>query len=365
MVPRLLKKTRTPGAALALIENKELKAIECFGFSNLESKIPIKKNTIFQLASISKPISAWGIMKLVESGKLDLDAPIEKYLTRWHLPVSYERYILEKYGKIKDPTSIINHDEITIRRLLSHTAGLTIPSCIGIHPYHLPSIPTIEDNLSGKGSLAGDLRVIEPPGSRFRYSGGGYTLLQLLIEEVTSQSFADFMETEILRPLGMTKSFFRLNENFLSYRATGYNEDLFPLADFNLNSITLAAGGCYSTIEDMARFVISNLCALKDTNSKRTILKSESLKKMFTPLIDAKFEGVDLDLKMGLGYYIINIRNLKVIYHSGANQGFRAAMAFNPQSGDGLVILTNGNNGEKVHYPITFKWVGLEEKKLR
>jgi CubicO group peptidase (beta-lactamase class C family) len=362
---KLLKKTKTPGVALALIEHKEIKKIECFGFANIESSLPITNNSIFQIASISKPLTAWGVMKLVEMGKLDLDAPVEKYLTRWHIPKTYETYILKKYCKIEDSNIIINHDDITIRRILSHSAGLNVSSCIGFHPFHSPSITTIEDNLNGKGNLVGDLRVIEPPGTAFRYSGGGYTLLQLIIEEVTGKSFEEFMEFEILKPLGMKMSSFRLKKELESFVAIGYNEDLYPLADFNSNSITLAAGGCYSTVEDMAHFVLSSLLGLEGGTLKNAILKCETIQKLYEPIIDAKFEGVELNLKMGLGHFILNINNLKVIYHAGSNQGFRSAMAFIPQTGDGIVILTNGNNGEKVHYPITFKWIGEEEKKMK
>ena len=129
---------------------------------------PVDGDTVFQAASISKTLTAWGVMRLVEQGALELDAPVGRYLTRWQLP-----------------PSPYNHDGVTIRRLLSHTAGLSLHGYPGIAPEQ--PLPTLEESLSGGHPGAEDVRVVSEPGTTYAYSGGGYTLLQLVVEEVTGE----------------------------------------------------------------------------------------------------------------------------------------------------------------------------------
>jgi len=153
---------------------------------------PVDRNTVFQVSSLSKWISAFGIMKLVEDGKLDLDAPVSKYLTRWQLPPSE-----------------FNNEEVTVRRLLSHTAGLT--DGLGYSGFETGTpVQSIEQSLTKASDadegITGAVYVGIKPGSEFKYSGGGYTLLQLLVEEVSDRSFASYMKESVFEPLGMIHS---------------------------------------------------------------------------------------------------------------------------------------------------------------
>ena len=147
-------------------------------------------DTLFQAGSISKSLTAWGILHLVDEGRLLLDDPVGKYLTKWKLS-----------------NSEFNNNEVTIRRLLSHTAGLSPhKGYLGVAPgKHLDSI---EESLSGKGWLNEPVEVTNKPGSETIYSGGGYTILQLVIEEVTGIPFDRYMEEQIMKPLGMKSSSF-------------------------------------------------------------------------------------------------------------------------------------------------------------
>ncbi len=156
LVPKLIELYKGIGVNIALINNYQIRSIHSYGFFDKENRVPMTEDAVFQIASISKPITAWAVMKLVEEGKVGLDEPVSKYLTRWNIPIEYEKYILQKYcSNLKNLDSIVNHDEITLRKLLSHTAGLSVPGYPGIDPTE--DLPTIEDSLSGE-SACGPVR---------------------------------------------------------------------------------------------------------------------------------------------------------------------------------------------------------------
>ncbi|MEQ1491323.1 MAG: serine hydrolase, partial [Terricaulis sp.] len=159
---------------------------------------PVDRDTLFQVASLSKWVTAWGVMTLVDEGRIDLDAPISTYLTRWHLP-----------------DGAFDETQVTARRLLSHTAGLTDGLGYGgFTPGQ--TVQGLEDSLTHASDASPDadgrVRVGAEPGENFLYSGGGYALLQLVIEEVSGEPFNDYMQRAVLSPLGMTRSTFVLPE---------------------------------------------------------------------------------------------------------------------------------------------------------
>jgi CubicO group peptidase (beta-lactamase class C family) len=171
-----MEKYRVPGTAASLVRNGEVVWSEGYGLADRDRGVPVTADTVFQVASISKAVTSWGVMRLVESGQLELDAPVEQYLTRWHLPPS-------------------NYDAsgVTIRRLLSHSAGLSVMGYPGLRPEI--QLPSLEESLSGNNGGAGEVRIIMEPGTQFSYSGGGFTLLQLIIEEVTGETARRFTFT--------------------------------------------------------------------------------------------------------------------------------------------------------------------------
>ena len=175
-------------AALALVQDGKIVAEHGFGVANAETQAPVKtEQTLFQLASVSKAVTAWGVMKLVEEGTLSLDEPVMSYLKRWRFPGS------EEY-----------RNKVTVRHLLSHTAGINDGSSTRSF---LPSeaIQTLEESLSG-------VTVVREPGTAMSYSSSvGYTILQLLVEEVTNRPFADYMKEAVLQPLEMTKASYDLD----------------------------------------------------------------------------------------------------------------------------------------------------------
>ncbi|SDC08800.1 Beta-lactamase [Pelagirhabdus alkalitolerans] len=171
----LLSKYKIPGAAISMIEDGQVTWMGTFGYADLDVNRKVDQNTVFQVASISKSVTALGVMKLVEDGLINLDDPIENYITRWQLPES-------EYDQ----------KAITVRGLLSHTSGLSVG---GGYPGYASNtqLPTLEQSLSGIGGGSKPVELEHEPGLRYSYSGGGYNLLQLMIEEVTGEDFHSYI----------------------------------------------------------------------------------------------------------------------------------------------------------------------------
>jgi len=328
LLPQLLSENLVPGAAVALIQNGEVVFKKGYGYANLEKRQPVTPQTGFNIGSISKTVAAWGVMRLVEQGRLALDTPVETCLTRWHLPDSE----FDKNG-------------VTVRRLLSHTAGLSLHGYPGWGPKD--KLPTIEESLSGATNGSGDVRLVMEPGSKWQYSGGGYTLAQLLVEEVTGQKFADYMRENILRPLGMPHSDYRLTPDILAGTSVAYDDwgDPTPNPRFTAE----AAAGLHTTIEDLATFAAAALTGPNQEPPGRNILKPETIAIMLTP--------APASPNYGLGYSIDSLPNGKTGRgHGGANRGWQAYLQIIPESGEGIVIVTNGSNGWSVHRQIFCAW---------
>ncbi len=237
IAPQLMEQYKVPGAAMALVGDGEVVWSSGYGLADKDLGVPVIGDTVFQVASISKAVTSWGVMKLVENGRLGLDAPVEQYLTRWHLPPSDF-----------DPSGV------TIRRLLSHSAGLSVSGYPGLSP--IMALPSLEESLSGNNGGAGEVRITMQPGAQFSYSGGGFTLLQLIIEEVTGETFSAYMQREVLDPLGMSYSSFEWRADLRPATAVAYSEWGSPLPNY---LFTEQAAGLYTTAPDLARFVAAEM----------------------------------------------------------------------------------------------------------
>ncbi|WOF74630.1 serine hydrolase [Parvibaculaceae bacterium PLY_AMNH_Bact1] len=312
---------KVAGGAIAIIEQGTITHESAFGLRSTETSAPVSPDTVFQAASISKAVTAWGVMRLVQEGHVELDAPVSKYLTRWHLP-----------------PSPFDEDEVTIRRVLSHTAGLSLPSYVGFDP--AASLPTFEASLSGDTAGSGSLELVAIPGDGWAYSGGGYTLLGLIIEEVTGQTFAAYMEEHILRPLGMANSSYLPDEGLLSRTAQAHDFYLNTIPNYRLAA--QSAGSLHTTARDLARFAIANM-------NDNPVLTRETLNEMHTPIIDTGFGS-----EMSLGFFVEGEGQL--IGHSGSNRGWKARVQFSPASNVGLVVLTNSESGEALVSDTFCRW---------
>lgn len=285
---------------------------------------PVDENTRFQVASLSKWITAWGIMKLVETGKLDLDAPVSRYLTRWNLPPSK-----------------FDNQGVTVRRLLSHTAGLT--DGLGYAGFE-PGKPlqSLEESLTraadASPGASGVAQVGNEPGSAFAYSGGGYTLLQLLIEEVSGQSFNNYMKATVFDPLGMSGSTFVLEPEAPNV-AEFYDAKGAPATHYHFTA--LAAASLYTTTADLSRFLAAHVQAQDGAPAGRGILRPDTLKHMRKP--HASQFGAEI---WGLGtiLYAPNNAGDFIIGHDGSNgPAINTAARVDPATGDGIIVLESGN----------------------
>ncbi|MEL7730498.1 serine hydrolase domain-containing protein [Citromicrobium bathyomarinum] len=281
---------------------------------------PVDGDALFQVASLGKWLTAWGVMALVEEGRIDLDAPVSTYLSRWQLPDS-------EFGA----------DGVTVRRLLSHTAGLD--DGLGYDGFAAKeNRQTLEDSLTrardASPGKTGLVRLGSKPGSQWQYSGGGYTLLQLVIEEVTGKSFAQYMERTVFDPLGMERTTFDheralelgLAQNF---RPDGTTE---PFRWYT----ALAATSLFTTADDLARFL-----AAQGPGGQQPVLSPDTQRLMATP--HASQLGADV---WGLGamLYAPDNRGGFIIGHDGQNgPAINTAARIEPATGDGIVILSTGH----------------------
>jgi len=319
-VPQFLLDFSIPGAAIALIEDGKIVLQKGYGFSNIEKEVKVTTTTGFNIGSISKNVATWGIMKLVHEGKIDLDVPIETYLTRWHLPESE-----------------FDSDKVTIRRLLSHMAGTSLYSVSAGPPYD--NLPTLEEWLVGKNNGLGRVEIIQKPGSEYRYSGGGFGILQLIIEEVTGQTFENYMQAQILDPLRMNNSSYKIDDKIRATSASPYDK-YSEETDFELFTVQ-AGAGLHTNLEDFTRFTIANLYQHKDNATYNSVLPTDVIQQMMKPesLIYKRW-------KYGLGYQILDMGASFVFSgHGGSNEGWHANFWVDSASNDGIIVLTNGGGG--------------------
>lgn len=334
-LPLLLDKYQlSGGVAVAIISDYELTWIGSSGYANEEQNIPITNQTYFQIASMSKSFCAWAVMDLYEKGLIDLDDPVENYLTRWNLP-----------------DTGYNNSEVTIRRILSHTAGLSLESFLGYAPEE--ELPSIEDALA-------DVKVIATPGSTWMYSGGGFLVLQLLIEEVSHQSYADYVTNEILQPLNLTHSYPDWVSEIENSAAHAYDPFGHEIPTYRFTA--LAAGGHYSTIVDLAGFVLVNMNGSQGQAAGREVLNASTIELMQTPLAEVHpYMG-----GYGLGFQVKMLSNgQKMVYHNGQNTGFLGTMNFMPESGEGLVILASSDAAKSLIIEIESQWQQMIQGSLQ
>lgn len=320
---------RLGSASLVLVQGDKIVAEHGFGVANAETQAPVKSDqTLFQLASVSKAVTSWGVMKLVEEGKLGLDEPVMRHLKRWRFP-----------------GSDAHRDKVTVRHLLSHTAGLDEGT--GLRAF-LPGekIQTLEEALSS-------VTVASEPGTSMSYGNANYAILQLLIEEVTHQSFAVYMKESVLKPLGMTKSSF----DFDAITAEGRAQELAPNFDSGLNPQPLrrytatAAVALYATSQDLARFALAY-------TGENPVLKQETLKQMLMPQPETSGTwglGQNLYVENDAGGYVVG-------HDGGAYPAWGAMMRVNPATGNGFVLLVSGSR--RAVNQLSHDWVYWETGKL-
>lgn len=336
--PGWLAHSGAPGAAIALVQGGQVVWVQGYGLADREAGRAVTPETVFGVASISKPATAWGVMKLVEAGKVDLDAPIERYLTRWRLPAG-----------------AFDSQAVTVRRLLSHTAGISPTEYKGYTD--AAHLPTLEQSLSGQD---GGVFIQRSPGSGFAYSDGGYLLLQLMVEEVSGRPFTAYMQQEVLDPLGLPLATF--DDGLARQRplSAGYDEWGRRLPAFWF--VEKAPAGLYMTAGELAAFVAAAMPGLSASPQARPpgrgVLRPETLAQMFTP--QARLDGYDRFIYAqgyGLGYFTETVSGGPLaVSHMGGNLGGMSEFAAFPAEGAGIVILTNTTAGQEFFATALAAW---------
>lgn len=314
-ISALLDTNTVPGAAIAIISDDQTKIITA-GKANLLTNEPLTPQHMFQIASMSKTQCAFAIMKLVQEGLIHLDAPIEWYLTRWSFP-----------------DSEFNTSAVTVRRMLCHAAGISLEGVSG--GFSPDDVPAIEDALTESG-----VSLIFDPGSVFSYSGGAFGILQLLIEEVSGMSYDEYLRSEVFEPLNMLDTTTGWSASIEDHLAVGYSNMLLPT--IRTYPAIKAAAGHYSTIEDMAEWVNYLL-------DGQPIVNSSNMVAMYTPQW-----GETWGWTLGFNYKILS-NGVLTLGHGGDNWGYHGAYRFAPETGNAIIVLTNGDRGaafvtELIHY---------------
>jgi CubicO group peptidase (beta-lactamase class C family) len=336
---RALATSTTPGLAVALVHGGQMVWAAGYGVADPTTCQPVMATTRFQAASLSKPVTAWGVLRLVESGRIRLDEPVVGHLRRWRLPPSR-----------------FNADGLTVRRLLSHTAGLSVHGYVGQRADR--PLPSIAASLSGETGDSFPVELLEPPGRRWLYSGGGYSLLQLLAEELTGRPFADYMQAEVLGPLGMTASSFRWSRTAETARPHDAGGGRLP--DFVFAE--QAAAGLVTTAPDLARFVAAALPGPRGAPPGRGVLSPAGVGLALTaaPGTEGRWGlGYGLGLTPGDDRLAYLPSGDRLAYHEGANRGWRAGLALLPDRRAGIALLANGDDGSAPIDAVVQQWLGL------
>jgi CubicO group peptidase (beta-lactamase class C family) len=316
-----MKHHKVPGVSMALIDWGELAWAKGYGVVEAGKRKKVTPETIFQAGSISKLVAAMVALRLVEDGLLDLDKDVNKQLISWRL----------------QENQYTQQQAVTLRYLLSHTAGINLPGYLG-YSTDAP-LPTIEQILDGEPpALSEPVQVVAVPGKEFRYSGGGYVLVQKLIEDVTERTLSDLAQELVFDPLGMDSTTFEpiLPEAYLPRAATAHRADGTPVPGRWHLYPEGAPASLWSTPSDLARLAIEVRQSLKGHSNK--VLSKEMTHEMLTPQVSW----------VGLGFPLINIDGRKRFQHPGWNEGFHSLMVCTLDTGQGLVFMTNGENGKEL-----------------
>lgn len=315
-----MKFYNTPGVGIAVINDGRIEWAKGYGVTENGGKQFVTADTLFQAASVSKPVAALVALRLVQEGRLNLDEDVNRKLVSWKVPEN-------EFTKEK---------KVTLRGLLAHTAGLSVHGFAGFSADAQPA--TILQILDGTPPAnSAPVRVEAVPGTRWRYSGGGYTVMeQLLIDASGGKRFSAIADEKVLRPLKMTRSSFeqplppRLRDNAASgHLANGEKVkggwNVYP---------TLAAGGLWTTASDLARFAVEIQKSARGKSNK--IIERKLTGEMLTPQLE----------NWGLGPTVQGAGRTRRFSHGGSTTGYRAFMVAYTETGQGAVVMTNSDNGE-------------------
>ena len=315
-----MKHYKVPGVSVAVISNGAVEWAKGYGEREAGTNLPVTKETLFQAASISKPVAAAAALRMVQDKKLNLDADVNGKLTSWKVPES-------EYTKEK---------KVTLRALLSHTAGTSVSGFPG-YAATVTTLPTVVQILEGTAPAnTKPVRVEAPIGKEWSYSGGGITVMQQLVTDVSGKPFAALAKELVLSKAGMKNSTFEqpLPKQFHAQAAAAHNDKGEMIAGRWHAYPEMAAAGLWTTPNDLANFAIELQQAYKGKTGK--VLAPETVRQMFTAQIGG----------YGLGIGLNGTSKAARFSHGGSNEGYRCTLIAYKETGQGAVVMTNSDNGD-------------------
>jgi CubicO group peptidase (beta-lactamase class C family) len=309
------------GVSIAVIHDYKIEWAKGYGWADAEKKLPVTENTLFQAGSISKSLNSLGVLKLVQQKKIDLYTDINTYLKTWKFPYD----------------SLSKGKKITMANLLSHSAGLTVHGFGGYETgKDLPTLVQVLDG--GKPANSPAVRSMYQPGLKFEYSGGGITISQLIIMDVTHRDYAKYMFDNVLEPLGMLNSSYEQPPvNKAPQMSTGYYPNGKEVTGKYHIYPEQAAAGLWTNPTDLSKYVIETQLALEGRSHK--VLNQETTKIRLTPYEDKN---------AALGAFIDDLDGTKYFEHGGVDEGFISQYYGSMQGGNGLVVMVNTANGNAI-----------------
>jgi CubicO group peptidase (beta-lactamase class C family) len=318
---KLMQLYKCPGLSVAVMDNFKIAWAKGYGVTESGGSKPVTIHTIFQAGSISKPVAATGTLSLIEHGKLSLDENVNLKLKSWQVP----------------DNEFTKDQKVTLRRIMSHSAGLTVH---GFPGYEVGKpIPSLVQIFNGEPPAnTAPIRVDFVPGTKFRYSGGGVTIEQQLVVDVTGKPFPQFMRETVLDKIGMSDSSYEqpLPPARAAMAAIATHADGMSVPGKWHIYPEMAAAGLWTTATDLAKFGIE--IALSKQGKANHVLSQASVSEMLKPQID----------QVGLGFFLGQGKNPQEFGHNGADEGFQGVLIMFSDSGKGLAIMANSDNGINV-----------------
>ena len=339
-----MKSNHVNGVSIALIKDYKIEWAKAYGWADSMEQQPVTTNTLFQAGSISKSLNGVGLLKLVQEGKLDLDSDINTYLKSWQFPYD----------------SLSNGKKITIANLLSHTAGLTVHGFGGYEKGD--TIPTITQILNGeKPANNNAIRSMYEPSLRYQYSGGGTTISQLILQDVTGKPYDTYMWNNVLNPMGMSNSSYTQPPSADKEKVLAkgcYNDGAAVKGKYHIYP-EQAAAGLWTNPTDLAKYIIETQLSLQGKSNK--VLSPETTRLRLTPYIDSS---------AALGVFIVNKGNAKYFNHDGSDEGFVASYYGSMENGNGVVVMANTDNGSILNEIVNslasvYKWKDFYTPKIK
>ncbi|EDP69748.1 beta-lactamase [Flavobacteriales bacterium ALC-1] len=307
-----MKELNIHGLSIAVLNNGVIEWARGYGMADTIQNKKVSTKTLFQAGSVSKPIAATRALQLVEEGRLNLDSNVNDFLRSWKIPEN----------------EFTTKEKVTLRRLLNHSAGLTVHGFPGYS--NKDAVPSVIDVLEGKGNTD-SVRVFRVPGEKVGYSGGGYTVMQLMVSDLEQNEFSDIMQKRVLNPLGMTSSTYAnpLPKSYQNLAASGYKSDGSQVPGKWHTYPEMAAAGLWTTPSQLLLWAK----AIQDTyqNKKDGFLKAETVKEMIT----------DYGNNQGMGPYVVE----DLFGHGGLDEGFVSDLRIWKEYPISVAIMVNSNSG--------------------